>query len=490
LARSLDTLRWLHLLALSCVALLSAFAYLFVVSAGRFTDWPNYASTYFDMFAEGFRAGHLHLVQEPSPALLAKPKPLDPANVSLWIWDASYYRGKFYLYWGPAPAVLLACVKSLFGVHSAVGDEVVSFLFFLGRAIFGLLLIDLLVRRLFPKTPVWLAVVGALVFTLGNPSPFNLARGGPYEVAIVSAQCFLVAGTYFGLRAVVGGPSSMVHSALASTLWALAIASRGSLLPAVALMCFVTLVALRCRAPDAGVVRPLFALLLPSALLMACLALYNYARFNSFSEIGLRYQMTTRSFGADALYVPANIYSYALRPLFYDCNFPFVRAPWNVGLAGLAGWLAIVPGYVIGEPLGGALNSCPYLLFAGFAVLVAKKGSNQAITPRVYIAVILALMATVTLMPALPMWSATMRYLLDVMSGATLLATVGCFALWERIEARPAWLTLLVATPIVASATYSVAVGVLLGIEGYFGHFQQHNPQLLHAMQQKASLCR
>jgi hypothetical protein len=488
-ARTLNRKRVALVLTLWFVGLLSVLAYVFVISAGSFTRWPSY-NAYFDMYAEGFRAGHLHLLQEPPPALLAKQNPLDHTNVSMWLWDASLYRGHYYMYWGPAPAVLLAVGKTLLGVHTTVGDEVTAFLFTSGRAIFGLLLLDLSVRRLFPKTPVWLVVAGALVFALGNPALFVLGRSGPYEVAIVSAQCFLVAGLFFALRAVLASSNVAAACALASSSWALAIGSRGSLLPAVALLCVATLGALRFATPSLRLGRPFIALALPPALMMLGLALYNYARFDSFTELGMNHQMSMRHFDTTALYAPSNVYSYLVRRLFYGCGFPFVTAPWYIGQAGLARWLALIPGYYMDEPMAGVLNSCPWVFLGGLAVLVRRKVGNQSIAPRVFCAVALAITSTVTLLPALGLWFATMRYLLDVMSGATLLAAIGSFALWERITEKAAWVRLLVATPLLALATYSVALGLLLGIQGYSGHFHRHNPDLYKAMQQKMSLCR
>ena len=139
--------------------------------------------------------------------------------------------------------------------------------------------------------------------------------------------------------------------------------------------------------------------------------------------------------------------------------------------------------------MGGALNSCPFVLLGVFALLVTRKRGNQWIAPRVFISVILAIAATVTILPALGLWMSTMRYLLDFMSGATLLAAFGCFSVWERIRERAVWVRLLAATPIVSLAAYSLALGVLLGFTGYSGHFQRHNPGLFDTLKDEVSLC-
>src|SRR5512141_1067406 len=63
-----------------CVAvvgvLVVAYLYVFYSSAGRLSSW-NSQTNYFNLLAEGFRAGHLHLSVEPSPELLAMADPMD-----------------------------------------------------------------------------------------------------------------------------------------------------------------------------------------------------------------------------------------------------------------------------------------------------------------------------------------------------------------------------------------------------------------------------
>src|SRR5262245_28240156 len=164
-------------------------AYVFFVSAGRFTRWPTYL-TFLDDQAEGFRAGHLHLAIEPARALLAKANPFDPAWKPLWYWDASLYGGHYYLYWGPVPALLLAAWKTLFGVHARLGDQYVVFALASLQALSGMLLIDRAQRRLFPELPGVLVVAAIAVFAFANPTPYNLARAGVYEAAIVDTHTF------------------------------------------------------------------------------------------------------------------------------------------------------------------------------------------------------------------------------------------------------------------------------------------------------------
>ena len=52
------------------------YVYVYYCTAGKFLRWPEY-NRYYDLLAEGFRAGHLYLPIEPSPELLAQDDPYD-----------------------------------------------------------------------------------------------------------------------------------------------------------------------------------------------------------------------------------------------------------------------------------------------------------------------------------------------------------------------------------------------------------------------------
>ena len=214
-------------------------AYVFFVSAGRFTHWPTYL-TFLDDQAEGFRAGHLHFAIEPPAALVAKANPFDPAWKSLWYWDASLYRGHYYLYWGPVPALLLAGWKTLFRVHAPIGDQVVVFALASLQALAGLLLIDRMHRRLFPTLSGWFVVLAAGAFAFVNPTPYNLSRAGVYEAAIVGGHAFLVTGLLFAFEAMSAVGRQRSRLSLAGACWALALACRASIAPALPLLVAAT----------------------------------------------------------------------------------------------------------------------------------------------------------------------------------------------------------------------------------------------------------
>src|SRR5205823_1516912 len=107
-----------------------------------------------------------------------------------WLWDALLFARQYYTYWGPAPAVLLAAAKVVFGV-GAVGDQYLTLAFAIGLLAAGAAVICAIAPwfRRTARSPSCLLAIA--VFGFANPLPYTLARGAVYEAAITAGQFFL-----------------------------------------------------------------------------------------------------------------------------------------------------------------------------------------------------------------------------------------------------------------------------------------------------------
>jgi hypothetical protein len=494
--------------ALLFVGLLAAIelSYVALITAGRFTTWPTWNTNY-DLLAEGFRSGHLYIATPPRPELLAKANPFDPAWRPLWLWDASLHRGHYYFYWGPLPAVALALVKTVFGLHAPVGDQFLLFAFYTIHLVAGALLIARMAQRLFPRVPAWLTALCIGVFAYANPTPYLIATPGIYEAAIAGAQAFLVLGVLLSLEALFRAEPARRRRLLiaAGVAWGCAFACRASaVLPAAALV-VLTALTVSPPAPGPGAwrqpFRPALWLAAPIGVLVAAHLAYNKLRFDAWFDFGLSKQLSTMQFRTAPAYLLPNLYSYLLRPLESSCRFPFVAAPGDLGAGAFPAWLTLPRGYSAPEPVAGLLKATPWVLLAmAAAVLVllmlrrARRAPQEILGPDpraragLWCGASLLVLGTVTGLPELTEFFASMRFLADATSGLVLAGVWATFSLYEGHGDRP-WPGRILTTVAVCLGVTSIALGLLLGVQGYDGMFQHHNPELMRTLQAHLSFC-
>jgi hypothetical protein len=480
-------------------------SYIYIVTAGTFVTWPTWNANY-NLQAEGFRSGHLYLPIAPSPELLAKRNPYDWANVRLWFWDASLYQGHYYLYWGPVPALAVAAVKTVFRMTAEVGDQYPLFAFYTLYLVAGALFLDRLARRLFPGLPLWLVLLGIAVFAYANPTPFEIATPGIYEAAIAGGQAFLLLGLLLAFDAVwradAERPPPRRFLIGAGVAWALSIGCRVSTGPVVALVIPVTILATAYRRGGLWrrMLRDAALLAGPVALGVMALLVYNRVRFGSWLEFGIRYQLNTLPLRASLTYLPLNIYSYLMRPLALSCRFPFVNAIRDIGVRGFPSGMRVPGDYATAEPLVGSFVSAPvtWLALAApiiVAVVAARRwrAGDRALGPvergQLWTVTSLAIAATVTLLPVIGSFAATMRYLSDVATGIVLLSVWVGWVGYQALGARP-WPRRLWAAGFIVLAAATVVLGLLLGLQGYDEMFKNHNPTLYRGLVRALSICR
>ena len=494
-----NALRWG---AIALVVLFIEFVFVFLISAGKFRGWPTYNRNY-DMQAEGFRKGHLYLSVEPPAELVAKENPLDPANSELWFADLSLYKGHYYNYWGPLPAMVLAAYKAVMKIAKPIGDQYPVFAVYSIYVVAGALLIDRLARRIFPGLPLYIVLLSILVFALANPTPYLVATPGIYEAAIGGGQAFLLVGLVFAFDALSGRRSFLLARLLAAGVaWGLAIACRVSVAPVVAL--FIVLTASMPLAHSGNrwlaVFRNLVWLGFPPALSVFGLLYYNRARFDDWFEFGTNWMLNTVHIRSSFEYVGVNLYSYFLRKPVTSCQFPFFSAPWDMPEAFPAGD-KIPEGYWIQEPVLGMLRVVPWMwllplgLVFGVRALIPRYNARPL--PRLsavkgsslWCACCLGIMGTVTALPTVGVFGATMRYLGDVTAGLVLFAAWGACCLYQRVRGAK-WMRRAVGASMSMLALATIVFGLLAGYQGYIQHFQLYNPSLHQRVTQALDFCK
>lgn len=489
---------WLHSYQIGIftltACLLSLTVFLFIFSSGKLGEWPD-GTKYYHLLAIAFRQGQVHLPVEPTPELLASPFPYDYSkrgDIPL-LWDASFHEGKYYLYWGAAPALAVILVEAI--TRSMLKDPPLVLGFTMVTALFSILLVSAIWKRFRNILPGWIMAGGIFATAVNIPLVWQLTRPGVYEAAIVSGQAFLMAGIYLGFCGLAVKRVSGWKLFLSGLAFALAAGSRVNLAVSIFILSLAVCVFLLRQSAKTiqERIKNILIYLAPLAAGAALIAWYNLARFGSPFEFGHRYQLTgpalpgdySRVFSLD--YILPNLYTYLFRPPELQLSFPFITIPWINEFKwpffiklpvdyyypeAAAGLLLIVPVVLV------ALLSAAWFVWLRLNGTAAPKqplnGDYRAVTAIwiVFGAVIFAQLAVLLVYIA-----ASLRYLADISSLAVVFSTLFFAWIINKYTAWP-WKKRLLSVFWTGACLLTVLIGILIGFTGYLNQFWQVNPGL------------
>lgn len=429
---------------------------------------------HYEYLAEGFAHGHTYLSVALDPRLLALRDPYDPwANEAYRYWDASLYRGKYYLYFGPVPALFMAAGRILTGLMIPQRLAVASFAT-AGMAALALLLREIR-RRHFPGLSP--AALAGILFVAFNASwlPVALRRSAVWELPIVAAAACLWWAIYFLWRFHDSGGRAR-WAAAAGVAVALLMGSRVTCLFSAAAVTLLFLVPV--AGPGTEATRRWGMASITAALAFAggcALLLYNHERFGGWLDFGDSYQM--RGFDERAIahfspgYVPFNAHAYLLSLPEFSPYFPFLHPFWTDDTP---------PGHLGSEEIYGVLFMMPVQLAALAAFSWAWRGRGAAENRPV--SIVIAAAGCASAMSALILFSfagACSRYIVEMAGGSTVASSIGLMAVFGSAEGP----RLGRRVRLLAAAASCWTVGcVWLASADFRGFMRETNPGTYHAL--------
>jgi hypothetical protein len=472
--------------------------YVGFITFGTFTSWTH-TSHYYTQLADAFNKGNLYVDRQPDKSLLEAPDPYDVTNrlpFSDEIWDMSFYKGKLYLYWGSLPALLIAPIQLIF--NKKVTDNYLVFFFSIGLLIFNSLIILKLWKMFFPEVPA--RYVFVCIPLIGLILPILWAANIPnvYEAAIGAGQFFLIAGIYFSLSIFEQGSSFDKRNLfLAGLFWACSVASRA--INAVSVIFLVLIIAFwfvkKLPKPIKWITyfRTLIPLFIPLIAGAVIIGWYNWARFDSPLEFGLRYQITIFNLNRDSNlvfqpnYFFLNLYTYIFHPFQIISGFPFIQP--TIASDALQKLNIETPQFYYAGRLTGLLFSAPFLAL-GLVPLFSKYKNSEdkdiSAFPQPYNFVLLLFGGSFFLgfLIILFYFYGQMRFLVDVISQVTLLAIMGYWQIISRklqlksLESKLflTWANLLI--------VLTICTSILLAFTGETSRFETLNPRLFETINQ------
>lgn len=289
---------------------------------------------------DAFEAGQVELKDTPSSDLLSMENPYDwSARTEQGVnakWDHVLYNGKYYSYYGIGPVILLYLPYHLITGHylaSLVG--VVLFntlaLIFLGMTFYKLM------KALFRDIPLSMYTAALLMLYAACGVWYCTVMANFYEIAQSSGFCFTILGAYFLVASNVIGsdkqPIRPVMAALSSLFLAIAVTCR----PTTAVWCVVAVAFItagvfklrRTKSEKPLYVKYLLCALLPFVVIGGAQMLYNYVRFDSFTDFGIAYSLTINDFTHTEFHTQLSVigfFDYLFAPPSFTGEFPYVQS--------------------------------------------------------------------------------------------------------------------------------------------------------------------
>ena len=466
--------------------------HIWLVTAGLWTALPP-TTNYYAALATAFSHGHLFLEIAPAPEVLDLPNPYDPAERSgIDVpGDVSLYNGKYYLYFGPVPALILAGLKPLWA--GDIGDGEIVFAFVAGIFVFQYVLLLRLRRRFFPSLPGWTFLIGIGLIGLQTPITSMLGSPSIHEASIAGGQFFFIGGFYFALVALDQGFARIRSLILVGIFWAASVGTRTTQLVPIGVMILLLLAWIAkdsLQKETASRARPAFlGLLAPIMLLTMGLLWYNWARFGSLFEFGLRYQLTWNDIHDpnqilfSPLYILQNSYNYLLAPFRIARLFPFIMVYYGRGISVIS---AInLPAIYHPDKVVGLIYSTPFLLLAALPTAFTLRkllkttdlNTDQRALNRISISFVgIVLAASIPLL--FFFWNVE-RYMADFIPALTLLSVVGFWQGHVLLTEKGA-LRQLYSLAASAVALVSMGLTMLLAVSMGLDRFRLFNPELIH----------
>ena len=342
-------------LFLSIILAIGLFDFWTIRSSDAVWHLGSKQTDYYNQLIDGWQSGHLSLKVAVPEALLKLKDPYDPTlrPPGLALHDASFYRGKYYLYFGVTPVGIMLPFRLITGMDMPLSLAVWCFVY-TGYLLSVVLLLKLR-KTYFKNSSLFITSLSLVSLGLVSLGPVLLRRPQFWELTIAAGYACMMFSFLFYFKYLLDYKKVTALS-LASLGLSLAIASRPTYLVALPVLfiplfdkSFYHVNTLRKYVIYLGV---------PLVTVGLLVAYHNYLRFDNPFEFGQRYQLSSdyesKITHFSFSYVGFNAWRYFLSGADFSHYFPFITP---------AHFLTKPKGMGGDDQVYGILVQMPFLLF-------------------------------------------------------------------------------------------------------------------------------
>ena len=311
-------------------------------------------------------------VGDAEEALLAMKNPYDTIALQAagigYRADYAYHNGKYYVYFGIVPVLLLYLPYYLL-TGGALQNYVAVFVFFAGFIIAAAGFVYELMKRYFKEQPFYLWAVGTGMLVGSYSMFYLLIRPDLYHVPIAASTMFATGGLWLYLAGLNRPKKAVGLYAFGSFCMALTAGCRPQfiLFAALAVVLFWERVFVKRELFSKKGWRQTAALVVPYVLIAAGLMAYNALRFGSPFDFGASYSMTSNDMthrGTNLERILYGIWYFLFEPMQLEGKFPYLQS---------ASIATDYLGKLVTESWFGGIFACSMLTWGIFLISRLKK---------------------------------------------------------------------------------------------------------------------
>lgn len=421
----------------------------------------------------------LHLDIDVSDSLRALENPYDTSVRQTqgveYSWDTAYYNGKYYCYFGVVPALLFFVPYKLITGTYLQCNIVVMVSYAIYMLFLDITLIRIM-RRAAADVPFGMEMTALTILNAAVNIFHFAAEPSFYMVLYATGLMFVAAGFCCFAFWYTGRRTNRLLLFLGAVCLSLAVGCRPPLLMYTLLIIPFGIQVIREKRKAA--IADMTVLLIPYLVIGSALAAYNYLRFDSIFEFGVKYQLTAQDqvHGTSSLYeVPTLLWLGLFQPLHFSAVFPYVFSPDSAN--NYAGHFFIGPGLT-------SLTGQTPLLWTLFMPFVWKKWRTDHDTFPCIALAFSAGTGIVMLVLMLLNSGVEWRYTSEV---APILCIAAILLTANIVSRADQEVTSFLLTLLFLTAVYSFAVSFFRAIAGPFGYTRTYHPDFYYALERAFS---
>ena len=298
---------------------------------------PNFISNYLgednDIYnkylVDSIIEGKSYIDLQPPEELKDLENPYDPIERKDidYAFDTAYYDGKYYVYFGVVPAILMFVPYTLI-TGQYLTTDIGTFYFVILSMIANVVLIMQIYKRWFKNIPFNLLLIFIIAGLISGLYIWNTWRMWVYELTIIAGYFFVQLGLILILMATKEENKVKIKYLFLSCFsMALAVGCRPTLvLSSILLISFLYKI-LKQAYENKTLKVTIISIVIPYMLVAIPLMIYNYIRFDSIFEFGAKYQLTvTDVTDLSERYkdIPKGMYQYLLQPPKLEKQYPYM----------------------------------------------------------------------------------------------------------------------------------------------------------------------